>query len=260
MKTNEQPIGVFDSGLGGISVLRELVKLMPNENFIYLGDSKNAPYGTKTHDEVCDLSIKNVELLLENDAKSIVIACNTATSVAVNVLRERFADIPIVGMEPALKPAVLNKKLSNIVVMATPMTLRETKFANLIRRFQNDANIISLPCPGLVEFVEKGVLDGEEVVCLLNRFLKSTNVSKIDSIVLGCTHYPFLKNAIKKAVGYEVALFDGGEGTARQMKRQLYKNGLNNNCKKLGKVKFLNSDEDCAMLNLSKKLFYIYKD
>ena len=133
MSTDNRPIGVLDSGLGGISVLRELVKLMPGEDFIYYGDSANAPYGTRTPEEVIDLTKKDVEFLLERGAKAIVVACNTATSAGIQILRERYTDIPVIGIEPALKPAVLSKQNPKVLVMATPMTLREEKFHHLMQ-------------------------------------------------------------------------------------------------------------------------------
>ena len=158
---NRNPIGVFDSGVGGISVLRELVKIMPEEHYLYLGDSLHAPYGTKDIEEVRTLTIQNVDRLLELGAKSIVIACNTATSAAVAVLRKMYPELPLVGIEPAIKPAVLAKENSRIVVMATPMTLRQEKFQTLMSRYDAMARIVPLPCPGLMEFVERGELESD---------------------------------------------------------------------------------------------------
>ena len=162
MNTDNRPIGVLDSGLGGISVLRELVKLMPGEAFLYYGDSANAPYGTRTPEEVIDLTKKDVDFLLERGAKAIVVACNTATSVAIRELREEYEkkDIPVIGIEPALKPAVLAKEHSKVVVMATPMTLSQTKFNSMLHVYEDEANIIKMPCPGLVEYIEGGMLEG----------------------------------------------------------------------------------------------------
>ena len=159
----DAPIGVFDSGVGGISVLRELVHIMPNENYLYFGDSLHAPYGTKTLEEVRKLTIANIEKLLNDGAKGIVVACNTATSAAVAILRKMYPSVPLVGIEPAIKPAVLQKPGSRIVVMATPMTLKQEKFQKLMKQYEKDAQIISLPCPGLMEFVERGDLDGDDL-------------------------------------------------------------------------------------------------
>lgn len=241
MEKCKNPIGVFDSGVGGISVLRELVKQMPYEDYIYLGDSKHAPYGTKTLEQIRRLTLDNVHFLLESGAKSIVVACNTATSAAVAILRKMYPDIPLVGIEPAIKPAVLHKKDSCVVVMATPMTLKQEKFQKLMHIYEDMADIVPLPCPGLMEFVERGTLSGNELDKYLTELFWSVNHKKIDSIVLGCTHYPFVKDAIQKAAGDNVTIFDGGEGTAREMKRRLIKTGLLNNRSQNGKTKFINS-------------------
>ena len=167
----DRPIGVFDSGVGGISVLRELVKIMPNENFIYYGDSKHAPYGTKTKEEVRRLTRNHAIELFDRGAKGLVVACNTATSAAVRVLREEFSEVPIVGIEPAVKPAATFMENPRVLVMATPMTIREEKLQSLIARYADLGEIIPLPCPGLMNFVERGDLDGEDLMKYLNEFL-----------------------------------------------------------------------------------------
>lgn len=241
MMKNGEPIGVFDSGVGGISVLRELVKIMPNENYLYLGDSIHAPYGTKSLEEVRTLTIHNVEILLEKGAKSIVVACNTATSAAVAVLRKMYPDLPLVGIEPAIKPAVLAYPDGRIVVMATPMTLRQDKFQKLMSRYKAKAQIISLPCPGLMEFIERGDLDGEDLRKYLTELLWGVVKEKVDAIVLGCTHYPFAKEMITQVVGDTVAIFDGGNGTAREMRRRLLEAGKLSDALEKGNVEFLNS-------------------
>ena len=169
----ECPIGVFDSGVGGISVLRELVAQMPNENYIFFGDSKNAPYGTKTLEEVQQLTCADAEYLLSRGVKALVVACNTATSAAIRILREKYADMPVIGIEPALKPAVRAGGHPRVLVMATPMTLREEKFHALMQRFESDAEILRLPCPGLVEYVEQGVLEGAIPLSLANSGIRS---------------------------------------------------------------------------------------
>ena len=190
MNTDNRPIGVLDSGLGGISVLRELVKLMPGEAFLYYGDSANAPYGTRTPEEVIDLTKKDVDFLLERGAKAIVVACNTATSVAIRELREEYEkkDIPVIGIEPALKPAVLAKEHSKVVVMATPMTLSQTKFNSMLHVYEDEANIIKMPCPGLVEYIEGGMLEGPVLDGYLEKQFEPYEKSEIDAVVLGCTH------------------------------------------------------------------------
>ncbi|WP_371818740.1 glutamate racemase [Eubacterium sp. MSJ-13] len=238
---SESPIGVFDSGVGGISVLRELVKIMPNEDYLYFGDSVNAPYGTKEVSVIRELTIKNVEKLMEMGAKSIVVACNTATSAAVRTLRQMYPDMPLVGIEPAIKPAVEYKKNSRVVVMATPMTLKQDKFQKLMEKYDTQAEIVPLPCPGLMEFVERGDLEGDDLYKYLNILFGSVNQSRIDSVVLGCTHYPFAINAIRNVLGDDVKIFDGGEGTAREMRRRLNEAGLLNKRTENGSVRFINS-------------------
>lgn len=252
--SNNSPIAVIDSGVGGISVLKELVELMPNENFIYFGDNKNAPYGTKSADEVCNLMRANVQMLINEGAKAIVIACNTATAAAAMQLRKEYADIPIIGIEPAIKPSAKYKENSNVLVMATPLTLKQEKIHDLMDRFCDDVNIITLACPGLMELVEEGKTEGEEIDGFLNNLFSSHRHIKFDSVVLGCTHYPHVKNAIKKALGSEVMIFDGGEGTARETKRRLSELGLINNSEKKGEVVIRCSDSEKDIKPLALRL------
>lgn len=255
MQYNTNPIGVFDSGVGGISVLAELSSVMPNENFIYFGDSKNAPYGTKTTEEILKLSEGCVKNLIDMGVKAIVIACNTATSVAAEYLRQKYKNIPVIGIEPAVKPAVEYKENSKILVMATPVTLKKEKFISLIDNINKNNTIIPLPCPGLVELIEQGKTDTKEMEEFLKNLLSPFFAEKIDSVVLGCTHYPFVREQIKKAFAYEVKTFDGGFGTACETKRRIQANFPENN----GQVRFLNSDIDVEKIELSKKLFEEYK-
>lgn len=221
MDKKQCPIGVFDSGVGGISVLRELVALMPNENYIFYGDSKNAPYGTKSLKEVQRLTCADAEYLIRQGVKALVVACNTATSAAIQILREKYPDMPVIGIEPALKPAVRVKEKPRVLVMATPMTLREEKFRLLMERFETQAQILPLPCPGLVEFVERGELKGAELEAFLQTLFAAYVKEPVDCVVLGCTHYPFVKDMIQKVLGDHVMLFDGGAGTARETRRRL---------------------------------------
>ncbi len=257
MSKREQPIGVFDSGVGGISVLRELVKVMPHEDYLYFGDSINAPYGTKELEVVRDLTIKNIEYLMEQGAKSIVVACNTATSAAVADLRKMYPELPLVGIEPAIKPATTARPGSRVVVMATPMTLRNEKFQRLVARYQEQAQIVSLPCPGLMEFVERGDLEGEDMRKYLTELLYSVQDQKIDGIVLGCTHYPFARKMIQEIVGNQVTIYDGGEGTAREMQRRLEKADLQNKREGKGSVRFLNSRNTKEEIELCEKLLNV---
>lgn len=253
-----QPIGVFDSGVGGISVLRECVRIMPNEDFIYFGDSKNAPYGTKPTDVVRELTIKQVEAFLEIPIKGCVIACNSATSAAVKVLREMYPALPLVGIEPALKPASLYKRDPRVLVLATPMTIKEEKFRNLLARYEDKATIYGLPCPGLMEYVEDGKYDSPEVSNFLEKLLAPYRGGVIDAVVLGCTHYPFVKNKISQVLGPGVKIFDGGEGTAREMRRRLDKAELLTDKTAGGNVVFENSSDDKNKIDLCNKLLNMY--
>lgn len=255
MDEMQRPIGVFDSGVGGISVLRELVALMPKENFIFYGDSKNAPYGTKTLEEVRQLTLADADFLMGQKVKALVVACNTATSAAIHILREKYQkEIPVIGIEPALKPAVSVRENPRVLVMATPMTLREEKFHNLMQKFQNKAEIISLPCPGLVEFVERGELCGAELEQYLNNLFEPYRTRQIDAVVLGCTHYPLVRKTIQSVLGSGVAVFDGGAGTARETLHQLKVYNLLTTSDTPGTVQFYNSTGDEKMIQLSKYL------
>ncbi len=250
------PIAVIDSGVGGISVLRELVAVMPNENYIYFGDSKNAPYGTRSKQEVLDITRKNLDLLLSVGIKALVIACNTATSVAVSVLRRENPDLIIVGIEPAIKPPTSELDNPTVLVMATPLTLKEEKFLSLVKEYSHGANIIPLPCPGLVEFIERGELEGDALDQYLKKLFSPFDDTKIDALVLGCTHYPHVKEAITKHLPQSVRIFDGGRGTAMQTRRRLEENGLLNPSERQGEIGFINSASDEHFIELSRKLLY----
>lgn len=253
-RTKKAPIAVFDSGVGGISVLRELKYLMPQENFYYYGDSANAPYGTKDLEEVRKLTMGHVDEFIKQGAKAVVVACNTATSAAVRLLRQKYENVPIIGIEPALKPAVLSGKNPNVVVMATPMTIREEKFHNLMDRYTHMAHIIPLPCPGLMEYIEHGDIQGEELLEFLGKLFEPFDKQKLDAVVLGCTHYPFVSRELKKVLGGNVALFDGGEGVARETKRRLAEKGLLETGEAPGEIVFENSENTRQKAELCRRL------
>lgn len=221
MEKRNLPVAVFDSGVGGISVLREMVRLMPEEDFYFFGDSIHAPYGTKTQEQVRRLTLDNVARMARRGVKGIVIACNTATSAAIKNLREIYTDIPVVGIEPALKPAAMEKKGAKVLVLATPMTVQGSKFRELVSRYEDQASIIPVGCPGLMEFVEEGKLEGEELELYLKRLLYPYLSGGIDAVVLGCTHYPFLRKTIAKVLGPGPHIIDGSGGTARELRRRL---------------------------------------
>ena len=242
-------IAVFDSGVGGISVLRELVRIMPGENYLYFGDSANAPYGTKQPEQVRQLTLNAAESLFDRGIKALVIACNTATAAAIDDLREKYPDQIITGIEPAIKPAVKRFPTGRIGIMATPVTLKENKLAKQLACFP-DANLIPIPAPGLVELVEGGRADSPEAVALLQALLKD-HVGKLDALVLGCTHYPFAVNAIRQVMG-DIPLFDGGYGTARQTKKRLEEADLLLNGE--GSVQMENSLGCSQILMLSMEL------
>ena len=251
------PIGFFDSGVGGLSVMKEALKIMPNENYIYFGDSINAPYGIKSVEEVRDLTFKAVEFLLSKGVKGIAIACNTATSAAVADLRVKYPNLPLVGIEPAVKPAVELKENGNILIMATPMTIREAKFNRLMDKYKNRANIIPVPCPGLMEFIESGKLEGEEIERYLNERLMEYKESNISAIVLGCTHYPFIKPVLIKIFGENISIIDGGMGTAKELKRRLMKENLLNDRNDNGNIEIINSSNEDRFIELSYNLLEV---
>jgi glutamate racemase len=255
MSKKTKPIAVFDSGVGGISVLRELVKILPNEDYIYYGDSKNAPYGMKDKETVKQLTIDAAEYLFAQGAKGLVVACNTATSAAVRVLREMYLEIPIVGIEPAVKPAATLKPNCRVLAMATPMTIREEKFQKLMAKYEDQAaEIIPLPCPGLMDFVERGDLNSDSLRSYLEELLFAHRIHPVDSVVLGCTHYPFVRDMIQEVLGPDVVVYDGGEGTAREMRRRLAEADLLNPSEEKGVVDFQNSLEDENKIKLCEML------
>ena len=225
---NNNPIGLFDSGIGGTSIWKAINILLPHENYIYLADSKNAPYGVKSKDEIIDLSIKNTKLLLKHDAKIIVVACNTATTNALKELRATF-DIPFIGIEPAIKPAVNNSRTQTIGILATKGTLNSELFNKNIE-FYNHTKIIEQIGYGLVELIENGEIDSEEMTQLLHSYLNPMIEQNIDYLVLGCSHYPYLIPQIRKILPENIIIIDSGEAVARQTKHVLEeKAGLNNN-------------------------------
>ena len=248
--SDARPIGVFDSGVGGVSVLRDLVRLLPRERFIYYGDNKNAPYGTRSEEEIRALSLDVANWLLSRDVKAMLVACNTATSAAIQTLRERLS-IPVVGMEPALKPAYELHADGKILVLATPATLRQAKFHRLYERYREHA--VALPCPELVEFVESGRCEGDEIDAYLARRFADVQGEKLAAAVLGCTHFSFLKKALGRALP-GVPLLDGNEGSARRLEYLLRENGTLREDGE-GSVEFFTSGDEDVFLPLMRRLF-----
>lgn len=260
--SSSAPIGVFDSGLGGISVAREIAKDMPAEHVLYFGDSANAPYGVKTPEQVKALSFDIVERFVEHGVKAVVIACNTATSAAVNDLREHY-DIPIIGMEPALKvacdrgdaPLGQQHIPQRVIVAATPLTLRERKFAELMKRFDSDNTIFKEPCPDLVEIVESGQLGNHDLVMrTLHHYFDRYDLDRIDSVVLGCTHFVFYRDYFRELLPKHATIIDGNEGTVRHLGVVLESLGKLAPEDALGRVEISNSDPSERIAKLSHDL------
>ncbi len=256
------PVGIFDSGVGGVSVLKEMVKILPTEDFLYFADSKNAPYGTKEFNQVVALTLEAADFLVKKGIKVLVVACNTATSVAIELLRKKLT-LPVIGMEPAVKPALEAGHQGKIMVMATPVTLQQEKFHRLLHRFDDSYRVIPLPCPGLVELIEQGVTGGEELNCYLAELFQDIPLQQISVVVLGCTHYVFIKNGVQQFFAPGTNLIDGNCGTAKQLKNMLEQQGLAkiSNQPQLsgaistGSVKFYTSGNEERVLSLCRQLF-----
>lgn len=248
-------IGAFDSGVGGISVLRAMVQELPHEKFIYFGDSAHAPYGDKPDSTVRQLAGDVVDRLVAEGVKAVVIACNTATSAAKETIRATHADLPILGVEPALKPALEANIPGDVLVLATRMTLRRDSFQNLEHAYEwmSDDLIIHVPCSGLADLVETGDFDSAEMHAYLEDQLGIYR-GKVGSVVLGCTHYPFVRKQIRAVVG-DVPFFDGGEGTARHLRRRLEENDLLAPATQTGCVTFASSRPDEQTLALYRRLY-----
>ncbi len=224
---SKNPIGIFDSGVGGTSIWKEINNLLPNENTIYLADSKNAPYGQKGEEKIIDLSIKNTELLLKKGCKIIVVACNTATTNAIEVLRDRYS-IPFIGIEPAIKPAALQTQTKAIGVLATKGTLTSDLFHMTTDLYSNGIKIIERVGEGIVPLVENGRIDSEEMKGLLHTYIRPMLEANIDYLVLGCTHYPYLIPQLVNLLPKHIKIIDSGEAVAKQTKTILERNELLN--------------------------------
>lgn len=254
--SSSAPIGVFDSGLGGISVARQMREALSHEKIIYFGDSANAPYGIKTPEEVKKLSFAIVEHFMQLNVKAVVIACNTATSAAVNDLRSHY-DIPIVGMEPALKLACdLGKgEPQRVIVAATPLTLRERKFADLLQRFSQNNTIFSQPCPDLVRIVERGELCNRDIVfAALHKYFDTYDLESIDSVVLGCTHFVFYRDYFREFLPESTKIVDGNEGTINHLRKILDERNELADVLEQGSITLTNSDTSERMRKLAESL------
>ena len=256
--TNNNPIGVFDSGIGGTSIWNAIHDLLPNEKTIYLADSKNAPYGQRTKEEIVALSKKNVDLLLEMNCKLIVVACNTATTNAIRELRAAY-DIPIIGIEPAIKPAATNSKTQVIGILATKGTLNSELFNKTAEMFQN-TKIVEQVGYGLVQLIEEGNLYSPEMTQLLESYLRPMIESNIDYLVLGCSHYPYLIPQIKKILPEHIQIIDSGEAVARQTQNILRETVGFSDAEKSDPIFYVNSNSTVLKSILDHKYPVIEKD
>ena len=225
MDRKNEYIAVFDSGVGGISVLRQLCRELPQERFLYFGDSANAPYGNRSVEQVRQLTLDAAKMLMGRNVKALVVACNTATAAAIELLRQTYPDEIIIGIEPAVKLAAGRYPQGHIGVMATQVTLRQARFEDLIARHGGTAAVERIPAPGLVELIEQGKADSPETEELLTGILAPWT-GRLDALVLGCTHYPFVKKVISRILGAKTELLDGSLGTARETRRRLEAAGL----------------------------------
>lgn len=253
---NKQPIGIFDSGVGGTSIWKEVNRLLPNENTIYLADSANAPYGPKGKEAIINLSIKNTEYLIAQDCKLIVVACNTATTNAINTLRQNY-NIPFIGIEPAIKPAALQSKTHAIGILATKGTLSSELFSKTSGLLASHIKVIEQVGEGIVELIENGKLFSEEMKTLLSIYLKPMIEADIDYLVLGCTHYPYLMPLLVELLPNHVKIIDSGEAVARQTKTVLEKHDLLNSQSKKGKYQFFTNGSPEVMTALLDHKFEV---
>jgi len=250
----EAPIGIFDSGLGGLSVVHEVRALLPNEHLIYYADSAYCPYGTRTPEEIAERCRLITAELVEQGVKAIILACNTACAVALPQVRARF-DLPIIGLEPAVKPATRLTQTQRIGVLATPRTVASERLANLVEVHAHDIEVKLVAAPGLVELVEAGVLIGPEVERVLRPFLDPLIAWGVDVVVLGCTHYPFLRHEIQRLVGPSVHIVDSGEAIARRTRVVLEANDLRYHSTSVnGSLTVMTSGDAKQVADLSRRL------
>ncbi|MBL8098613.1 MAG: glutamate racemase [Anaerolineales bacterium] len=254
MNLPSNPIGIFDSGVGGLSVLREIRSLMPNEHIIYFGDQGHVPYGPRSMEQIQNFSEGITNFLLQHNAKIIVVACNTASAAALKYLREKFPDVQFVGMEPAVKPAAEKTQTKKVGVLATPATFQGALYASVVERFASDVEIFQNTCSGLVNQIEAGELDSEKTKKILDDALLPMLEKNIDTVVLGCTHYPFVIPLIEKIVGEKVRVIDPAPAVAKQVERLLEARGLRNSSNENGEVVFFTSGDVKSAENVVSKL------
>jgi len=222
---NNNPIGVFDSGIGGLTVLKKIIEILPNEKYVYYADTDNVPYGTKPKEEVKEYINNAIDFLVAKDVKAIVVACNTATSIAVKELREKYT-IPIIGIEPAAKPAVENRGNKKVLIMATPTTIKEEKLKYLLESLNAEEYVELLPMPKLVEFAEDKEFESDNVKEYIKEQVKELNLEDYSELVLGCTHFPFFKDILSKIFPRSIQIIDGSKGVANRLKNILEENNI----------------------------------
>jgi glutamate racemase len=254
MSAHKRLIGVFDSGVGGLSVLRAIRELLPEEPVIYFGDQGHVPYGSRSLEQVRNFSEGITQFLLNLDAKLIVVACNTASAAALHFLRNKFPEIPFVGMEPAVKPAAEYTQSGLVGVLATPATFQGALYASVLERFASGVQILQHTCPGLVGLIEAGNLDGEEPRAILEDALRPMLDRGIDTVVLGCTHYPFVIPLIEQIAGKKVRVIDPAPAVAKQTQRLLAAEGIQNQSGESLSLRFYTSGEICVFQNVLPQL------
>jgi glutamate racemase len=243
LNSSNSPIGIFDSGIGGISVLRAIREQMPAESVVYFGDQAHIPYGPRPMEQIREFSEAITEFLLAQGAKIIVVACNAASAAALRPLRERFPDILFVGMEPAVKPAVEHTQTGRVGILATPATFQGALYASVVERFANGVELFQNTCSGLVQQIEQGNLKGEQTRKILESALLPMLEQEIDTVVLGCTHYPFVIPLIQEIVGGSVRVIDPAPAVARQIERLLDGRGMRSTSRTKGEIKFYTSGD-----------------
>ena len=255
--SNKNPIGLFDSGVGGTSIWKEVHALLPNESTIYLADSKNAPYGQKTQEEIIALSKKNTEILLNDNCQIIIVACNTATTNAIKVLRANY-DIPFIGIEPAIKPAALHTKTQKIGILATQGTLNSALFHQTVSLY-SDVKVVEQIGYELVQLIESGAMHSEKMTELLKDYLLPMVAEDIDCLVLGCTHYPYLIPQIKKIIPNHIKIIDSGEAVAKQTKHILEVNNLFNTSNEVFHSFYINNPPEVMQQLIGSEFNVVYK-
>jgi len=252
--TDNRPIGVFDSGVGGISVLKHIHTLLPHENLLYVADSKHAPYGNKTGEEITARCIEIADFLIAKNVKALVVACNTATAASIDILRAKY-NCPIIGMEPAVKAAALASKNGIIGVLATVGTLKSAQFAALLENYGRNVYVVTQACVGLVECIERGEIESPETKALITKYCKPLLDEGADTIVLGCTHYPFVKQVIQEIVNDNITLIDTGAAVAKQLKLQLQEKDLLSISEQNAEVTFWTNSEAKNASEVTEKLW-----